>query len=179
MINILLFLNLIMVDIKGEVVNPGVFTIEKGNISDIIILAGGLTENGDTTFINMARGVTDEMVIYIPNRRDRNIRLPVCNCPPPIIKECPPENIVTTTTRVVQEITTTTTTSVIVRPTEKININTATLQELTTLNGVGPAIASRIIAFREATPFIIIEDILKVNGIGEVIFAQIKDFITV
>ena len=63
---------------------------------------------------------------------------------------------------------------------EKININTASSAELQTLNGIGPVIAERIIDYREVNgPFAKIEDIKNVSGIGDAIFAKIKDFITV
>lgn len=62
----------------------------------------------------------------------------------------------------------------------KININTASLEELQTLPRIGPAIAQRIIDYRkEHGPFKRIEDIMKVQGIGERVFEQIKERITV
>ncbi len=62
----------------------------------------------------------------------------------------------------------------------KININTASLEELQTLPRIGPAIAQRIIDYRkEHGPFKRIEDIMKIQGIGERVFEQIKDRITV
>ncbi len=65
-------------------------------------------------------------------------------------------------------------------PQAKININTASLEELQTLPRIGPAIAQRIIDYRkEHGPFKKIEDLLKVQGIGERVFEQIKDRITV
>ena len=63
---------------------------------------------------------------------------------------------------------------------EKINLNTATLEELTSLKGVGPAIAQRILDYRENYgPFEKIEDLMKVKGIGQKIFDTNKDIITV
>jgi len=62
----------------------------------------------------------------------------------------------------------------------KININTATAEELDTLPGIGPAYAERIIKYREEFgPFKKIEDIKKVRGIGDATFEEIKDLITV
>ncbi len=62
----------------------------------------------------------------------------------------------------------------------KININTATLDELDTLPGIGPAKAKAIIEYRENTSmFYYVEDILYVSGIGEKTFEQIKDLICI
>ncbi len=62
----------------------------------------------------------------------------------------------------------------------KVNINTASLEELQTLPRIGPAIAQRIIDYRkEHGPFKRVEDLLKIQGIGERVFEQIKDRVTV
>jgi comEA protein len=62
----------------------------------------------------------------------------------------------------------------------KININTANRAELESLPRIGPAVAQRIVDFRTKNGnFKKIEDIMKVSGISEKIFAQIKDLITV
>ncbi|WP_462269156.1 ComEA family DNA-binding protein [Desulfobacter sp.] len=62
---------------------------------------------------------------------------------------------------------------------KKVNINTAPKEQLTTLKYVGDALADRIIKFRKSTPFINIEDIMKVKGIGPKAFEVNKDKITV
>jgi competence protein ComEA len=65
-------------------------------------------------------------------------------------------------------------------PSGKININTATAAELDQLPGIGPALAQRIIDYRTQNgPFKTIEDLKKVKGIGDALFEQIKDRITV
>ena len=61
----------------------------------------------------------------------------------------------------------------------KININTASKKELTTLKGVGDKIADRIIEYRKAHPFKTIEDLMNVKGIGQKLFDKNKDLITV
>lgn len=60
-----------------------------------------------------------------------------------------------------------------------ININTATIAELDTLPGIGPAIANRIVEFRNQQPFTKIEDIMLVKGIGKKKFAKLQERITV
>jgi len=62
----------------------------------------------------------------------------------------------------------------------RVNINTACLDELTALHGIGPVIGQRIIDYREDSGlFMAIEELMEVNGIGEVTFERIKDSITV
>lgn len=64
--------------------------------------------------------------------------------------------------------------------TGKININTASLEELDTLPGIGPKKAQDIIKYRDTvSPFVTIEDITKVSGIGEKTFEKLKDYIVV
>lgn len=61
-----------------------------------------------------------------------------------------------------------------------ININRATARELDSLDGIGPVIAQRIIQYRAANgPFMAIEDLQKVSGIGVAKFAQFKDKVRV
>jgi comEA protein len=63
---------------------------------------------------------------------------------------------------------------------DKVNINTASLAELQKLPRIGPQIAQRILDYRkENGNFKKIEEILKVRGIGEKVFSQLKDLITV
>ena len=63
---------------------------------------------------------------------------------------------------------------------EKLDLNQATVEELDTLPGVGPAIAKRIVAFREKNgDFKRIEDLMNVRGIGEKTFLRLRDRITV
>jgi competence protein ComEA len=62
----------------------------------------------------------------------------------------------------------------------KVNLNTATLAQLDTLPGVGPALAQRIVDFRTGHGgFRSVDELRKVEGIGEAKFAQLKDLVTV
>lgn len=65
-------------------------------------------------------------------------------------------------------------------PGERVNLNTATIDELVTLPGIGRSYAQRIVEFREKNgPFKKVEDLLNVRGIGEKTFERIRDRITV
>ena len=63
---------------------------------------------------------------------------------------------------------------------DKVNINTADKEALSSLTGVGPVTAGRIIEYREKNgPFKSIDEITKIKGIGEKTFQKIKDLITI
>ena len=61
----------------------------------------------------------------------------------------------------------------------KVNINTATVEQLQELPGVGPVTAQRIVAFRDKTPFSTPEQLLEIKGIGQKTFAKMKGLVTV
>ena len=147
------------VDVKGEVKNPGVYFVSEGMlVIDAINLAGGLTKKACTDDINLSMKLTNEMVIYVNNK-----------------------NNFTTTTKVTEL------NDVKIREEKKdnktnnglVNINTASKEELMTLNGIGESKANSIIEYRKTNKFNTIEDIMKVSGIGEKFFEQIKNNITV
>lgn len=63
---------------------------------------------------------------------------------------------------------------------DKVNINSATLDDLQKLPRIGPKVAQRILEFRKQNgPFKRIEELMKVKGIGEKLFTQLKDQVTV
>jgi comEA protein len=65
-------------------------------------------------------------------------------------------------------------------PTEKVNLNTATVEQLTTLPGVGPTLAARIVEYRErAGQFGSAEELMNVKGIGEKNFEKIEEWLVV
>ncbi|MDD4705698.1 MAG: helix-hairpin-helix domain-containing protein [Bacilli bacterium] len=177
MIGMLLSLNIMFCDIKGEVNNPGVYQVNNNNIMDIIELAGGITKNANVNKINLSKIVHDEMVILIPSKNEKKLICPVCKCPE--IKCSEPKIEISTTIPITTTKLITTTKYITTTKNELININTANIEELTTLNGIGEVIANRIISYRINSPFIAIEEIMKVQGIGPNLFAKIKDYIII
>lgn len=170
----------VFVDIKGEVIKPGVYEIEKSKkVIDVIQLAGGFTEQADTSLINLARQVTNEMVIIIYSKEEvakaleseeEIIKIVDKQCVCPEIKNDACLNSESSTATDDTGVTDTT----------LVNINTATLEELQTLSGIGESKAQAIIEYRETVgQFEKIEDLMEVPGIGEALYEKIKDYLTV
>lgn len=166
----------IFVDIKGAIKKPGVYKVTSNSIvNDVIKLAGGLKSNASTTNINLSKKVTNEMVIYIFTKNE----LKTTKINPTNEIKCETEII--EVNNCIKETTTTTNKVEINEQSNNslININTASKEELMTLTGVGASKADAIIVYRTKTPFVKIEDLMNVSGIGESAFAKIKDYITV
>ena len=144
----------LVVDIKGEVNNPGVYELDNGKrINDVITLAGGLTVDADVSNINLSEKITDGMLINIPKKEELIEE-------DETIKETKKE-VVTTTSK-----------------DNKISINNASLNELMKINGIGRVKAESIINYRNTNgKFKSIEELTKVNGIGKATFEKIKDYI--
>lgn len=165
----------IIIDIKGNIVNPGIYELEEGKrVIDAIKAAGGLTESADTSVLNLSKKLKDEMVIIVYSYED------VLNFT--IVKEqeqIKQEECIKGINDIgndacIEE------SDISVNNNSKVSINTATLEELMTLEGIGESKAKSIIEYREKNgDFKVIEDILNVSGIGEGLFAKIKENITV
>ena len=162
----------IKIDIKGEVNVPGVYELtEENNVMDAITKAGGLTNKSDTSNINLSKKLTDEMVIIVYSKQDiidmrekEKITCPPCN------NACIEEKDETSKINITEET----------EETGKININTADIEELQKLSGIGEAKAQAIIDYRNKNGnFKDIEEIKNVQGIGEAAFEKIKDKIAI
>ncbi len=165
------------IDIKGFVKKPGVYEVTADNIvNDCIKLAGGLLKNADTTTINLSKKVSSEMVIYIPKKEE--VIKTTTNTTVTKDKEIPNDAVVSDNNKSNSSISKDNNTQTPNRT--LVNINTATIQELTTLSGIGDAKAQDIIDYRTLNGnFKTIEDIKNVSGIGDALFVKIKDYITV
>ena len=146
----------IIVHITGQVVNQGIVKLQSGaRIVDAIEAAGGVTQEADLSKINLAYVLEDGIKVYVPSINDEQEEY---------ITENSGENTSTNNT-------------------EKklmININTATMQDLQKLPGIGESIANRILNYRkENGKFNSIEDIKKVSGIGDSKFSNIKQYICI
>ncbi|WP_297712475.1 helix-hairpin-helix domain-containing protein [Clostridium sp.] len=142
--------NTIVVEIKGEVMNPDVYTLSEGSIiKDLIEMAGGLTTEADISNINRAKEINNHDLIVIRNINDVNIDVEAEN------NEVNEES-----------------------DDGKISINDSDISKLKEIPGIGEVKANSIILYREKNNgFKSIEELKNVDGIGEKTFEKIKDSI--
>lgn len=137
----------IFVDIKGAVKNPGVYQMKAGDrVKDALDAAGGLTDEADSQKVNLAQRVEDQMVIVVPKVGEEATEIPSGVTSKEAAKD------------------------------GKVNINTATVEELKTLKGVGEKKAEAIIEYRKKNgSFKTKEDLMKVRGIGKKLFESFQE----
>ena len=167
------------VDIKGEVINPGIYTVKEGSrVIDVIRLAGDLTEVADTSVLNLSKKVKDEMVIIVYSY-DEVENFTATKEKEEIEQEaCLSQNGIQNDACIKDSTDDTSSSSVVISG--KVSLNTATLDELMTLPGIGESKAQAIIEYREEVgAFQNIEELKEVSGIGDAIFDQIKENITI
>ena len=147
------------VDIKGEVLRPGVYEFScESRMQEVIKKAGGFTEEADETKINLAQKITDQMQIIVPNVHSKQEDgLTEGNSEKGNLSNTTPSNSKQGT----------------------VNINTATLEELQTIKGIGKKKAEAILQYRkEHGAFRTKEDLLRVKGIGKKALEAIESQVT-
>lgn len=146
----------ILIEIKGQVKKPGVFELPaESRLHMAVDLAGGFLPDADALSLNLAMKLTDEMSIYVPKIGETTVSLPPVVASPSTAAGSAAEGAVL------------------------VNINTADETTLMTLPGIGPSKAAAIIAYREENgPFITIDALKGVTGIGDKTYEQLQDSIT-
>lgn len=144
--------NEINVFICGEINKPGVYSLCLGDrLIKLIELSGGFTQRADMEAVNLAEKLEDEDFIKIPA----------------LVTNLNGERVNSTSNSTDNG-------------TGKININTATLEQLDSLPKIGPALAQRIVDYRVSNGrFKDIKELNNVSGIGDKIFEGLKDKVTV
>ena len=147
------------VDIKGEVLHPGAYEFScESRMQEVIKKAGGFTEEADETKINLAQKISDQMQIIVPNLHSKQEGgVTEGNSEKGNTSNTTPSNSKQGT----------------------VNINTATLEELQTIKGIGKKKAEAILQYRkEHGPFRTKEDLLQVKGIGKKALEAIENQVT-
>ena len=147
------------VDIKGEVLRPGVYEFScESRMQDVIKKAGGFTEEADETKINLAQKITDQMQMIVPNVNSKQEG----GVTEGNSEKGNSSNMILSNAKQ-----------------GKVNINTATLEELQTIKGIGKKKAEAILQYRkEHGPFRTKEDLLEVKGIGKKALEAIESQVT-
>lgn len=147
------------VDIKGEVLRPGVYEFScESRIQEVIKKAGGFTEEADEIKINLAQKISDQMQIIVPNLNSKQEGgVTEGNSEKGNLSNTTPSNLKQGT----------------------VNINTATLEQLQTIKGIGKKKAEAILQYRkEHGAFRTKEDLLQVKGIGKKALEAIESQVT-
>lgn len=144
----------LVVDVKGAVEKPGLYTLEVGSrVNDAVEVAGGLTSQADPKSVNLAQKLSDEAVVYVASK-DEHISVVTSTTASSAISQKGNEN--------------------------KVNLNTATEADLQTISGIGAKRAADIIAYREANGgFKSVDDLNNVSGIGDKTMESIRPYVTV
>lgn len=166
----------IYVDASGALKEPGVYCMPKGAlIIDVVNKAGGFSNQVAYNFvsrkINLAQKVIDNQKIYFPFENETECKL--INFLPEAEEI---EIVVNNSTGDLGTDESNADDSTSDNSMQCVNINTASLEELDSLIGVGPSTAQKIIDER---PYQKVEDLLNVSGIGEATFAKFKDTICI
>lgn len=158
------------VDIKGAILNPGVYELEiNTRVIDIINKAGGLLENANTKNINLAYSLNDQDVIIIPTFEEVEKEIIPSLDNDATIKK---ENNINNKNNSNQED----------NSNEDIilDLNTCTLEELANVPGIGNKKAEEIIKYRDTNNgFKNVEELKEINGIGDKTFEKIKSYFKV
>lgn len=165
----------IKVNVVGCVRSPGIVTLKKGQmVDDAVKLAGGFTEEADIENINLVYKLKENVTLKILPKQEKTN--PVQGNPSGTQNVSSMQYVTETGSAAIMDNSSGGQT----KSGGKVNINTASLEQLDTLPGIGMETAKDIVAFREKNGgFKVIQDIMKIAGIKESRFSNIKDLITV
>jgi competence protein ComEA len=148
----------LIVHVSGAVLNSGIYTLPvNSRVADAIQAAGGSLSSADTQMINLAAPLEDGTKIWVPQTT--------------VLESSPMGSHTAVPTQESPYFS---------KGGALVNINTASLADLETLPGIGPATAEKIITYRqEKGPFSTLEAIQNVSGIGPATYERIKQLITI
>ncbi|WDF81631.1 helix-hairpin-helix domain-containing protein [Lacticaseibacillus pabuli] len=151
--------------IAGAVKHPGLYHIDgQTRWADVVQAAGGLTKDADGGAVNLAKVARDEENLAIPTRGASNAS----------------QTVAAGTATAGSAGVTAASGSATAGAGAQVNLNSATVDQLQTISGVGPKRAQDILAYRdEHGGFKKVADLKEVSGIGDKMFANIEPHVTV
>lgn len=158
----------ITVYVSGAVANPGLHEIAPGSRAvEAIAAAGGMTEEANKDKVNLAKICKDGMQVNVPRLSAKERRSLAAENTPASSAEAAEQGSAFYNAAQESEI----------ALTGKVHLNTATVEELETLPGVGAVTAQRIVEYRSAHGFARIEDLMNVKGIGQAKFNKMQPWL--
>ncbi len=184
----------IVVHVTGAVKKPGVIHLPVGSRGmDAVTAAGGLKSDANPNALNLAAKLEDGSQLYFPTLKEEP-KSPaqkeyLAGNAPIVVPEKPVENKSPKTASAAKPGKTAASShssggrggsAKLTNPSQgMININTASADDLQKLPGIGPAMAARILTYRQESHFQTPEDLMQISGIGEKKFAKMKPFVKV
>jgi competence protein ComEA len=147
---------LLVVDVAGEVRRPGVYRVPAGSRVDTAVQqAGGFTRRGESAAVNLAMPLHDGQQVIVPRRG--SLPMPGASATGAMGGTPTPG----------------------APPAQPISLSSATVEQLDTLDGIGPTLAGRIVAYRAAHGgFRSIDELRQVDGIGDKRFESLRKAVT-
>ena len=161
--------------VTGAVRDPGVYALAaNARIVDAVRAAGGATSSADLERINLAQSLLDAEQVFVPRRGSQRTATTVAPRHRPR-RTSPTTSSIGAQNGVPAPVSPPVGVPVPVAPTARVNLNTATVEQLDALPGVGPATARAIVSYRTRRgPFAKVEDLLNIDGIGPKKLESIK-----
>ena len=177
---------LIYVDVAGAVRRPSLYVLPPNSrVMQAVMAAGGPTAAADLDAVNLAQIVTDGEKVYVPKIGAAPNIVPSAPIPaaPAVAARTPPSLSPLPSVKAGKSSLSKSSDSrsgkIIAESGEQVGLNSATVEQLERLPGVGPSMAARILAYRQqAGGFSKVEDLTLVTGIGPKKFAKIAPFVT-
>lgn len=156
----------IEVYVSGAVAEPGIYTLPAGaRLTEALEAAGGMTSNANRERVNLAKKLKDGSHVYVPALKEKSAKTSTASMKKNNVQ-------VGVSNNYAQQ-------SSVNENCQRVNLNTATAQELIALPGIGPSMANRILALRKVKSFTRVEELLQVKGIGQAKLNKLKPYITV
>ncbi|MDY4919813.1 MAG: helix-hairpin-helix domain-containing protein [Phascolarctobacterium sp.] len=161
----------IEVYVSGAVAEPGIYMLPAGaRLTEALEAAGGMTSNANRERVNLAKKLKDGMHVYVPALKEKSAKTSTASMKKNNVQGS--SSNINAQQSSLSEVN-------LGEERQRINLNTATAQELIALPGIGPSMANRILALRRVKSFTRVEDLLQVKGIGQAKLNKLKPYITV